>query len=110
MNRVKSFDATGVAPSGRLYAGDLNGIQDAAAALMDLTQIHGVGTLEIGEVGLQIVRFGALEARLTGAFRIDGILRGLGGLLAGAFTTTARDAIALGSRPYGLVILNTTTN
>jgi hypothetical protein len=42
--------------------------------------------------------------------RVDGILRGLGGLFAGAFTTTARDAIALGSRPFTLVIFNITTN
>jgi hypothetical protein len=41
-------------------------------------------------------------------------LRALGGLYAGAFTTTQRNAIPAGQtpqqRPYGLVILNTTTN
>lgn len=37
-------------------------------------------------------------------------MRGLGGLFAGSFTTTQRDAIASGFRPYGLVILNTTVN
>jgi hypothetical protein len=29
MSRYKDFDATGIAPGGRLYAGDLNGIQDS---------------------------------------------------------------------------------
>lgn len=48
--------------------------------------------------------------RITGALRTDGILRGLGGLYAGAYTTTQRDAIAAGSRPAGLAIFNTTTN
>lgn len=49
---------------------------------------------------------------MTGAFRTDGLLRGLGGIIAGAFTTTARNAIAtgVGLAPYGTQILNTTTN
>lgn len=64
----------------------------------------------MGETGLQLLRYGPGEARISGAARIDGILRGLGGLYAGAFTTAQRDAIAAGLRPYGLVILNTTTN
>jgi hypothetical protein len=110
VNRVKSFDATGVAPSGRLYAGDVNAIQDAAAAQMDLAQILGAGTIEVGESGLQIVRFAALDLRITGAVRTDGILRGLGGLYAGQFTTAQRDAIDVGLAPFGLVVYNTTTN
>jgi hypothetical protein len=93
-----------------LYAGDLNAIQDGAAAQADFTQTIDLGTLRIGETGLQFLHYGTNEARLTGALRTDGILRGLGGTLAGAYTTTQRDAIPLGSRPYGVQILNITTN
>lgn len=110
MNRLFTKNATGVAPDGRWYAGDINALQDAVAALTDLTQTHSVGALAVGESGLQLLRYGAGEARLTGAMRMDGIVRALGGLYAGAFTTTQRDAITAGSRPYGLIILNTTTN
>jgi hypothetical protein len=110
MSRVKTFDSTGVATSGRLYAGDLNAIQDQYADLTNLTQTVSVGALAIGESGLQLVRYGAGEARISGALRTDGIIRALGGLYAGAFLTSERDAIPLGSRPYGLVILNRTTN
>lgn len=109
MNRLFTKNATGVAPDGRWFAGDVNLLQDTVAAITDLTQILSLGTLNIGESGLQLFRFGAGEARLTGLLRVDGILRGLGGLFAGTFTTTQRDAIPLGSRPFGLVILNTTT-
>lgn len=110
MQRVKSFDSTGVAPDGYLYAGDLNAIQDAAAALADLTQNLQAATLAVGESGLMVVRYGAGEARITGALRTDGILRGLGGLYAGQFTSAQRDAIAAGSRPYGIIIVNVDTN
>jgi len=108
--RIKNFDSTGNAPNGRLFAGDLNAIEDQYADQNNLGQTIGIGTLQIGEVGLQLIRYGASEARLSGAMRTDGILRGLGGLYAGAFTTTQRDAIPLANRPYGLVILNTTTD
>jgi microcystin-dependent protein len=110
MTRVKTFDNTGIATSGRLYAGDLNLIQDQFADLINLLQTHAVGTLQIGESGLQLLRYGAGEARLSGMLRTDGILRALGGVYAGAFTTAQRDAIPAGSRPYGLIVLNTTTN
>lgn len=110
MIRLYTKNSTGIAPDGRWYAGDINALQDAVAAQSDLTQVVGLGTVQIGETGLTIFRYGTGEARLTGALRTDGILRGLGGELAGTFTTTARDSIALGSRPYGLKILNTTTN
>jgi len=108
--RIKNFDATGVAPNGRLYAGDLNSIQDQYADLSNFSQEVDAATFAVGDSSLRLVKYGTSEARITGALRIDGILRGLGGLYAGAFTTTQRDAIAAGSRPYGLVILNTTTN
>lgn len=108
--RIKTFVATGIAPDGRLFAGDLNAMEDQYADLSNLAQTLGVGSIQVGESGLQIVRYGTGEMRISGALRTDGIFRGLGGLYAGAFTTTQRDAIALGSRPYGLVILNTTNN
>jgi hypothetical protein len=110
MNRVKNFDATGIAPNGFLFAGDLNAIQDAAAAVTDFGQTISVSSLAVGESGLQILHFGSGEARISGLLRTDGIFRGLGGIYSGAFTTTQRNAIASGSRPYGLVITNTTTN
>lgn len=103
-------NSTGVAPDGRWFAGDVNALQDAVAAINDLTQTLGVGTLRVGETGLQFLRFGAGEARLTGAMRTDGIFRGLGGLVAGAFTTSARNAIGAGLAPFGLIILNTDLN
>jgi hypothetical protein len=85
-------------------------MQDQPADLYNLLQNVGIGSLVLGESALQIVRYGVGEARISGMLRTDGILRGLGGLYAGAFTTTQRDAITAGSRPYGLIILNTTTN
>lgn len=110
MNRVKNFNATGVSPDGYLFAGDLNAIQDAAAALIDYAQNIGAATVQIGSSDLILLKFGSGEARLTGALRTDGILRGLSGLMAGAFTTSQRDTIPTGSAPYGIIILNTTTN
>lgn len=100
----------GITDDGKLFAGDINALQDAVAALADLTQSLQVGSVAIGESGLQIVRYGAGEARLSGALRTDGIIRALGGLYAGAYTTTQRDALTSAQRPYGLVILNTTTS
>lgn len=108
--RYKTFNATGIAPDGRLYAGDLNGIQDLYLPLSDFTSTVDVGTLRVGDPSLQLLKYGAGEFRMSGAMRFDGIMRGLGGLIAGAFTTAQRDAIPAASRPYGLVILNTTTN
>lgn len=67
-----------------------------------------VGSLAIGEAGLQLLRYGAGEARLSGAFRTDGVVRALGGVYAGSFTTTQRDAIA--NPPYGLLVTNSETN
>lgn len=93
-----------------MYSGDLNAIQDQYADLYNLLQNLGIASVAVGESGLQIVRYGAGEARLTGAMRTDGIFRGLGGIYAGQFTTTQRDAIASGSRPLGLQIFNTTNN
>lgn len=108
--RIKSFDSTGVAPNGKLFAGDLNAIEDQYADAFNLLQAFGAASVAVGETGLQVVRFGSGEARLTGALRTDGIVRALGGLYAGAFTTAQRDALPAASAPYGLVILNTSTN
>src|SRR5215467_12012501 len=109
-SRFKVFESTGLAPNGRLYAGDLNQMQDVKADSVNWSQEIDAAAYGIGEAALKLIRYGPGEARLSGAMRIDGIFRGLGGLYAGAFTTAQRDAIALGSRPYGLIILNTTTN
>lgn len=108
--RIKTFDSTGVAPNGRLFAGDLNLMQDQYADQANFSQTHDVGTLRVGDTSLQLLKFGSGEFRMSGSVRTDGIVRALGGLYGGAFTTTQRDAIPTGSRPYGLVILNTTTN
>lgn len=110
MIRLFTKNATGVAPDGKWYAGDVNAIMDAVAALNDLTQALGLQSLAIGEPGLQLLRYSPGEARLSGALRVDKILRGLGGLYAGAFTAVQRDAIPLGSRPYGLIITNSDAN
>src|SRR5215831_12386505 len=109
MSRVKTFNSTGVATAGRLYAGDLNAIQDHYADQSNFAQTVDVSTLRIGEAALQLLRYGTSEARISGALRTDGILRALGGIYGGAFTTAQRDAIAAGSRPTGLQIFNTTT-
>lgn len=105
--RFKTFESTGLAPNGRLYAGDLNQMQDVYADQSNYAQQVDLNALSIGESALKLLRYGAGEARISGALRIDGIFRGLGGIYAGAFTTAQRNAIASGLRPYGLIILNT---
>lgn len=114
MNRLYTKDATGIAPNGRWFAGDINALQDAVAAQTDFTQTISLGTLAIGDSTIQLVKYGAKETRISAALRTDGVIRGLGGLFAGTFTTTARDAIPSGAtpqqKPYGIIILNTTTN
>jgi hypothetical protein len=108
----KVYNATGISPDGRLFAGDLNLFQALVAALDDLTQNLRVGSVAIGESGLAISRFGSLEASLSGALRTSGIIRALGGFVPPTFTTTARDAIpnGAGQKPYGMIIVNTTLN
>jgi hypothetical protein len=108
--RIKVFESTGLAPNGRLYAGDLNGIQDKYADQSNFSQEVDAAVFGIGESTLQLLRYGPGEARLSGALRVDQTLRGLGGIIAGAFTTAQRNAIPTGLAPYGLIILNTTTN
>jgi|SRR5215467_66124 len=108
--RFKTFESTGLAPNGRVYAGDMNQMQDVYADLVNFSQEVDVAALGIGESALKLLRYGTGEARLSGALRVDAIIRALGGLYAGAFTTAQRDSIQPGFRPYGLIILNTTTN
>jgi microcystin-dependent protein len=110
MARFKTFDSTGIAPNGRLYAGDLNAIQDFLAKASDFAQTVDVGTLRVGDSSIQLLKFGTGEARISAALRTDGPVRALGGLFGGTFTTAQRDAIPLGSRPQGLMIFNSTTS
>jgi len=105
MSRVKTFDATGIATGGVLYAGDLNNIQDHYADLSNFAQTVDVSSLRVGDTSIQLLKFGTAEARVSAALRTDGILRGLGGLYSGQFTTAGRPGA--GSRPYGLMIFNT---
>lgn len=108
MDRLKTYDSTAVAPNGILYAGDLNLLQDTVAALSSYTQNLGAGSIAIGDSGLVISKYGTGEIGISAALRVTGILKGLGGIFAGTYTTTARNAISLPL--YGLIILNTTTN
>jgi hypothetical protein len=110
VQRLFTKDSTGISPNGRWFAGDINAIQDAVAGLTDFAQTVSMSVLRLGDSTIQLLKYGSAEARLTSALRTDGIVRALGGLYAGAFTTSQRNAIPLGSRPYGLVILNSTTN
>jgi hypothetical protein len=108
VSRYKTFDSSGIATAGRLYAGDLNAIQDRLADLVNYAQVLGAASVSVGDAGIALVKYGPAEARLTAALRTDGILRALGGLYAGSFATTDRNLIS--SPPYGLIILNITTN
>lgn len=116
MSRVKSFASTGVPPDGKLYAGDLNAMQDHFADASNFAQTVDVNILRFGQTDLQWLRYGAgaggivSEARLTGSMRADGIIRALGGFIGGTFTTATRDAIPAGGAPYGTLIINTNTN
>jgi len=83
MQRVKTFDGTGVAPNGELFPEDLNDIQDAAAGQSDFTQTIQAGVVEVGEAGIALERYAAGEARLTGKLRTDGDLRTGGDLILG---------------------------
>lgn len=103
MNRVKTFDSTGIAPNGRLFAGDLNLIQDAAAALSDFSQHIQTNNLAVGDSSLVLSKTG------TGVLSLTSILSILSGITPGSFSTTARNAIAAGKRPTSLIIFNTTT-
>ena len=84
----------------------MNAIQDRFADLTNFSQTIDLQAVRIGASDLQLIRYGTAEGRVTGALRTDGLLRGLGGVLPGAFTTTQRDAIAAGNAPTGTIIYN----
>lgn len=86
-----------------MYAGDLNAIQDAAAALSDYAQTIGAGTYRIGESGLYLNKYATGIAQLVGELFITS------GLGLANLTTTQRNAIAAGGAPKGTIIFNTTT-
>lgn len=109
MIRFKNFNSTGIAPDGKLFAGDLVLFQDLVAALSDFTQIIDTSSVRLGDTGISFSKYGAGEAQLSAKLRTSGYVLATGGLSPGAFTTTTRDAIAAGSRPPWLVIRNTTT-
>lgn len=102
IQRIKSFDSTGVAPNGRLYAGDLNAIQDAAAGQTDASQTLLLGTLQVGDTGIQALKFGAEIMRITSHLMVDKTVH------LGNLTTTARDALTSGKAPKGALLFNTT--
>ncbi len=102
MSRVKTFDSTGTAPNGRIYAGDLNSIQDHYADLSDYSQTVDLSTLRVGSSDIQILKYGTGELRVTSAVRLDG------GFLPGRYTTTQRNALT--NPATGVIIFNTTTN
>lgn len=79
MSRVKTFDSTGVAPGGFLYAGDLNVIQDQYADITNLSQAVSVGSLAVGESGLALSRYSAGVMRLSGQLRVDTVVNALTG-------------------------------
>lgn len=108
MDRIKSFDATGVAPNGRLYAGDLNLLQDTVAALTDFAQNLSVSSLAVGAADTTLTHYGAQEMAVSGLMRVLGVFRAASGIVVGSYTTAQRDAIV--NPAYGLVILNQTTN
>lgn len=102
IQRIKSFDSTGIAPNGRLYAGDLNAIQDAAAGQTDASQTLLLGTLQVGDTSIQALKFGAEIMRITSHLMVDKTIH------LGNLTTTARDALTSGKAPKGALLFNTT--
>lgn len=110
MARYKTFLADGSVPNGRLYAGDLNGIQDFLARQADFTQTIDTGTLRVGDSGLILSKFGTGEVSLSANFRVTGLLRGAKGVEHTPMTSAARDALPTADRLNGTVIMNSTTN
>lgn len=74
MQRIKTFDSTGVPPDGELYAPDLNEIQDAAAGQQDDTQTILVGVLQVGDNTIQLLKYGTGIAQLTAELKVAGII------------------------------------
>jgi hypothetical protein len=109
ITRYKTFDATGIAPNGRLYAGDLNAIQDAVAAQSDFAQVIDVSSLRIGDTGISLSKFGTAEAQFSGKLRAANYVMGVQGIVSNPMTTTARNALASGAKPPAMIIFNSTT-
>jgi hypothetical protein len=113
MSRYKTFDATTIPPNGRLFAGDLNAIQDRMADLTNFAQTISLSAAIFGGAGgPQLSRFSSSPNTLriaSAALLVDNLMQANGGVSPGNFTTTQRDAIAAGSRPTGLLIYNSTT-
>jgi hypothetical protein len=106
--RFKTFDATGIAPNGRLYAGDLNAIQDFLAKQADFTQTVDLSTLRVGDSALQISKYGTGELQVAAKLRVTGIVRSGTGFACTGMTTTQRNALPAGDREPGTIIFNTT--
>jgi len=107
--RYKTFDATGIAPNGRLYAGDLNGIQDFLAKAADFAQTIDVGTLRIGDSGLQISKSGTGIVSISARLAVGQWLQ-TQSIQILQMTEAARDALALADRGQGMVIYNIDAN
>jgi len=117
--RYKTFTADGVVTSGRIYAGDLNGIQDWVAQKSDFTQTVDVATLRIGDSSLQITKFGTNVLQVAGtlALAIPGGGGGGGGQLLsargvgiGSLTQAAISALTTAERPTGLIVWDSTNS
>lgn len=68
-----------MAPGGKLYAGDLNAIQDQYADMDNLTQLFRTGVIAVGEAGLQILRYATGVMRITGKLRVDDKVNAING-------------------------------
>lgn len=110
MQSFKTFNSTGIAPNGMLYAGDINNLEALVAALADFTQTIQLSVLEVGDSTLQFSKFGSGIIALSAALQASGIVTGAGGLSSGTFTTSQIAAIATGKAPYGTIILNSSLN
>lgn len=108
MQRLWTKVATGLAPDGRLYAGDVNQLQDVVAALSDFAQIVGLNRVEIGDSTLAIVKYGNGEIRLTGGLRLDTFLRIFSSFYLGQMTDVQRDALPSTQRDFGAIVQNQT--
>ena len=109
MARYKTFLADGSVPNGRLYAGDLNGIQDFLAKQADFTQVIDTNVVRIGDSSIMLSKFGTAEASISAALRVTaGILRGLKGVSPGPLTTAQIAALPAGQRDPGLIVYNST--
>lgn len=114
MSRVKTFDSTGVDPGGKIYAGDLNAIQDHYSDMFNLLQSIGVLQVTVGENGLIISRFAAGVLGVSGTIRTTAKVNAVTGFqvngadLASTHladsSTLARTSQLAGVMPTGAII------